>query len=500
MDRKRLVFSLGGIILCFSMLTISLMMNGLAHSHAVGPLHSTMQSHTSTGTPSARSFYDVQNNIYFGITFGSIYALNATTGAQLWQYTDSAAIGCDPNGEHSGISILRAVSGIVYVNPCDTDTACPSHLVALRVTDGSQLWCSSFPIPPGWNGSSQFLAISQGIIYLMPGIYCGVPPSCNQILYALNAQDGSLLWSYSPPSSMFGAGFSHFQLVQGVIYLSISGQTPSPAGPPVAVSQVCALNASDGSQRWCVSNAGEIGLAWGVVYATENTSSGSTILAALRASDGSQIWSYRGAFSQVVASTNVVYTGGPTSICALKSSDGSQRWCASINSTYFSFRVQAGVIYVPQYPDYPGNIQAFSTSTGTLLWTKHNADILALGQGVAYLLTSDARVEAIHATDGSVLWSYKPAHSGSAYFSLADQVIYYNTPHGLRALSASTGTLLWSHFTATTVNLSFQSASNGIAYVESNNTTTSSFTLNAFDASNGTLLWKYAIVCVGLYC
>src|SRR5215469_10056658 len=167
MHRKRLVFSLRGVILCFAILTTTLLMNGLTLSHAAGPLPSTMQSHTSTRTSSTRSFYDVQDNIYFGITFGSIYALNATTGAQLWQYTDSAAIGCDPNGEHSGISIQQVASGVVYVNPCDTDTACPSHLVALRVTDGSQLWCSSF-IPAYWIGSSRFLTISQGIIYLTP--------------------------------------------------------------------------------------------------------------------------------------------------------------------------------------------------------------------------------------------------------------------------------------------------------------------------------------------
>lgn len=496
MKRKRLFFPLGGIILCFAMLTTGLLINGLAHSHAAGPLYPTTQSHTSARISSLRSFVDTQNNIYLGTTHGSIYALNNRTGTQLWQYRNSADTGCDPNNVYIGISIYRVTSGIVYVNPCESNTAtCLSHLIALRISDGSQLWCSSFPLPQYWNDSVQILEISGGIIYLVPGIYCGMPSFCNGTLYALNAKDGSLLWSYNPPSSFSAAGFSYFQLLQGVIYLSVSGLTSYPA---VRTSQICALNANDGSQHWCVSNVGEIAFAGGEIYATETTSSGS-VLTALKASDGSQIWSYPGSFNEGMAFTNAIYAVNNTSICMF-SSDGSPRWCVSPINSYFTFQVQGGIIYVSQYPPgtaYSGATQAFSSNIGTLLWTKQNSGILALDQGISYLVTTKARVEAVHATDGSTLWSYKFAQSGSVYFSQADKVIYYNTPHELRVLSASTGALLWSHFSASTVNFNFQGASNGIAYAESNNTTTGSYTLNAFDASNGILLWKYAIVCVG---
>lgn len=497
MHRKRLIFSIRGVVLCFTVLAASLLMNGLVHSHAAGPLHSTMQPHASTGAPPGHSFYDPQNNIYFGITFGSIYALNATTGTQLWQYTDSAAMGCDPNGEHPGISIKWVVSGIVYVYPCNTETGCPSLLVALRVTDGSQLWCSSLPIPPYWNGFYNILAISQGIIYLLPGMYCGMPSYCNETLYALNARDGSVLWSYSPPSPLYFAGFSNFQTAQGVVSLGITGETGSPPAPPVGVNEICTFNASDGSQRWCISNTREIGLVQSAIYAIEGSS-----LVALQISDGKQIWSYTptgGSQSQIVLSQNITYVSigdsSSTNICALNNSDGSQRWCSPTNLASPSIQVKYGILYASQ----PPIIQAFSASTGRLWWTNQDGQILSAGSGLAYILTSKNQIEKLKTRDGSLLWSYK-IQSGLNCCSLTDGTIYFGATHSLYAISASTGALLWTHFTPNNVDISFQGASSTLAYVESHNTTTGSFKLNAFNASNGTLLWKYKITCLGIYC
>jgi outer membrane protein assembly factor BamB len=396
------------------------------------------------------------------------------------------------------MSIVQVASGVVYANPCTNDSVCPSNLIALRASDGSELWCA--PVRPAYSlGFFSFFRVVGGIIYLMPDIYCGTPSYCNQTLYALSARDGSLLWSYSPPSSMFGAALSNFQLVQGVISININGETQPPAGPPVGVFETCTLNAIDGSQHWCVSNVYSIAIIQGVVYATNYSSSGNSLVA-LQTNDGSQIWSYaptNGSLSQTVVLQNVIYVaiGGSSSvsICALNSSDGSQRWCTPTNLSSPSIQVKDGILYASQSPI----VQAFSASTGKLWWTNQDAQILAAASGIVYVSTSKNRIEELQSRNGSVLWSYKLTQSGSVYFALTDQVIYYNTSHGLRALSASTGTLIWSHFTPSIVNLSFQSASNGIAYLESNKTTTGFFTLNAFNASNGTLLWKYTIVCVG---
>lgn len=500
MNGKRISLVLGVIFLCCALMNTSLMFSNLAHSHAAGTTPRFISKPRAfSPTQPAHSMDGVQGNIYFGTTFGSIYALNATTGAQLWQYTDSAAIGCDPNGEHSGISILRVASRVVYINPCDTDTACSSHLVALRVIDGSQLWCSSFPIPPGWIGSFQILAVSGGIIYLLPNIYCGTPPSCNQILYALNAQDGSLLWSSSPPSSWFSAGFSNFQLVQGVIYVNIGGEMWSPAGPPVGVEQTCALNASDGSQRWCDSNDYALTSNGGEMYAT-NT--GLTSLIALRATDGIQIWSSTvSGYGHIIVFPQVIYYITDASICAFNIIDGSQRWCTPHSvSIYLNLQIKGGLIYTENYPPNGSSnpvIQVFSTSTGTPLWTKQNTNLIAVSQGILYVWTGTNRAEELNAKDGTLLWSHYTNQNGFAYFAPVDNLIYVNTPHGILALNASNGTLLWSHFSSINVSLSYQSSSNGIAYIFSHDTSKGSYKLLALNTSNGTLLWSYSIVCVG---
>lgn len=480
MNVKRIALFLGGVALCFTVLSASFILSGLNHSRAAGTtLHSTSKSQSFVPTQLAHSVDGVQGNIYFGTTYGSIYALNATTGAQLWRYYVGSSV-CNVDGEGSTVVLRGVVNNIAYVNTCSS--TCPTRLIALQISDGSQLWCSSLPLSAVYDGRVELLGVSQGIVYVYPIIQTGDGGEHN-VVYALSAKDGSLLWSFDQNPQAVQEFIDFFKIVEGVIYISLDQYSP---GGNFVAYLTCALNASNGSESWCVSNALTRTLVQGVLYAT-NGLGNSTSLIALRASDGSQLWSYAGTFYQIFAYPNTVFAGG-SSICALNSSDGTQRWCSSANAYYF--RVQGGVIYTWQYPY---GIQAYSATTGTLLWTNQTASIIGLGQGIAYLLTSNYHVEGINATNGSLLWNYNTVHSGTAYFAPIDGVIYYNTSHGLRALSASTGTLLWSHFAATNVNLSFQSDSSAIAYIVSNNTTTNSFTLNAYNSSNGILLWKYTI-------
>ncbi|HEV2583858.1 MAG TPA: PQQ-binding-like beta-propeller repeat protein [Ktedonobacteraceae bacterium] len=463
MFRKHMIFSLGGIALCLMMLAVGLMMSGPGHSHAASSLGSARTP--SISHQLAQPFDAVQGNIYYGTGSTSVYALDAQTGAQLWVYPLQCGNGMN------FFTVLWVVNGIAYVNTCNP--SCLSHLAAIRGSDGTQLWCSTFTFfAPGANGT-RFLGVSQGIVYLYT-VIPGGDGGEHDTLHALNATDGSLLWSYDQNPQIPDQFLDFFKVVQGVAYISMDQYNPAGGGPYLT----CALNTSSGSVNWCAANALTSILAQGVLYATNSTS-----LIALRASDGSQLWSYAGSFDQIVAHPKVVFVGGPGSLCALNSSNGSQRWCSSVNA--YHFFVQGGIIYAGG--------QAFSASTGALLWTNQAANIIGLGQSVVYALTGGYYVEEINAMSGSLLWSYSIAQSGTASFSPGDGVIYYNTPHGLRALSASTGTLLWSHFTTSNAILSFQSDSSAIAYVVSNNTTTNSFTLHAYNASNGTLLWQYAM-------
>jgi outer membrane protein assembly factor BamB len=514
MKRKRILLSILLVSFCALVVPAGLVFNGISYTHAAGAMPKVTGQHTpatlAKPTPSAIvqgnvyhgstvcdtfSFINglcvaiVQGNVLYGQTGHSVYALNAKTGVLLWQYQVGSSNYCLG---YIAVGLLGIVNGVVYVNTCRAD--CPSHLAALKASDGSQLWCSPVNFA-AYSGIVSLAKVAKGIVYIIPYTPCG--DTCDiGILYALKESDGSQLWKYGPTG-----GIELYGIDQGVAYLTTYYETT------LSSSLVaCALNTRDGSKRWCHSNAQIIGLERGVVYVTAysysaNYYSGYSILA-LKESNGTQLWRYSGGsqgqeFSQALVQLDVIYisaylpSNASSTLCAVNVRNGSQRWCAR-NPVAGSLKVIGGIIYnIEDSYNNTGAIQAFSTSTGALLWTKQAASLIGLGQSVAYVLTSTYHVEGINATNGSLLWNYNTSQSGTAYFAPTDGVIYYNTSHGLRALSASTGTLLWSHFAATNVYLSFQSDSRAIAYVVSTNTTPNSLTLNAYNSSNGTLLWKY---------
>lgn len=508
MKRKRIILSLLLVAFCALVVPAGLVFNGISYTRAAGAVPKVTGQHTpattAKPTPSAivqgNGYHGstvcdpnpfirlclaiVQGNVLYGHTGLSVYALNAKTGVLLWQYQVRSSNYCLG---YTAVDLLGIVNGVVYVNTCRPD--CPSHLAALKASDGSQLWCSPVNFA-AYSGILGLAKVAKGIVYISPYTPCG--DSCAYgPLYALKESDGSQLWNYAPNGMVALYGVD-----QGVVYTTIVYEAPG------SFSQdACAFNTIDGSKRWCHSNAEIIGLVRGVVYVTAYNAnySGYSILA-LKESDGTKLWRYSGGsqeqeFLQALVQLDVIYisaylpSNGTLSgtLCAVNVSNGSQRWCSISNPYTTSLKVLGGIIYNIGNI-YSGGIQAFSTSTGALLWTKQAASLIGLGQSVAYVLTSNYHVEGINATNGSLLWTYNATRSGTAYFAPTDGVIYYNTSHGLRALSASTGTLLWSHFAATNVYLLFQSDSRAIAYVVSSNTTS---TLNAYNSSNGTLLWKY---------
>jgi outer membrane protein assembly factor BamB len=514
MKRKHIILSILLVAFCALVVPASLVFNGISYTRAAGAVPKVTGQHTpatiAKPTPSAIvqgnvyhgstvcdpfSFINglcvaiVQGNVLYGHTGLSVYALNATTGVLLWQYQVRSSNYCLG---YTAVGLFGIVNGVVYVNTCRAD--CPSHLAALKASNGSQLWCSPVDFA-AYSGIVSLAKVAKGIVYIIPYTPCG--DSCESgTLYALKESDGSRLWKYGPTG-----GIELYGIDQGVVYITILHEAPGSSS-----LDACALNTRDGSKRWCHSNAQIIGLVRGVVYVTayyaKHYYAGYSILA-LKGSNGTQLWSYSGGsqgqeFTQALVQLNVIYisaylpSNASGALCAVNVSNGSQRWCSISNPLATSLKVIGGIIY--NIGDiYSGGIQAFSTHTGTLLWTKQTASLIGLGQSVAYVLTSNYHVEGINATNGLLLWNYNTAHGGTAYFVPTDGVIYYNTSHGLRALSASTGTLLWSHFAATNVYLIFQSDNRAIAYVVSNNTTTNSLTLNAYNSSNGTILWKYTI-------
>ena len=174
----------------------------------------------------------VDGIVYFGSALGSVFAIDAATGAQLW----SAPISSD-----NAASSPAVANGVVYING--------DSLFAFDARSGAQLWSSSI-----LDGTSS-PAVVGGVVY------CGGGAS----LAAFNATTGDVLWSASPggPLSMVGDSPA---VAKGLVFIgaSVTGQHGSSSGV------LYALKARTGKVIWSAPVASGItsspAVANGVVY------------------------------------------------------------------------------------------------------------------------------------------------------------------------------------------------------------------------------------------
>jgi outer membrane protein assembly factor BamB len=157
--------------------------------------------------------------VYIGSINGSVYALNAVTGEELWSFQTENPIYASPT----------VVGNIVYIN---TDNG---TVYALRTTDGTEIWQAY--IGSGSDHADDSPAVAYGIVYV--GTRNGY--------YAFNATTGQQIWFFTSP-------YSPRQLT-GYVYSS-----PAVTGDTVYFgsydSYVFALNAFNGSLIWAYQTGG----------------------------------------------------------------------------------------------------------------------------------------------------------------------------------------------------------------------------------------------------
>jgi len=146
----------------------------------------------------------------------SVYALHISDGAILWHYTMD-------NGENSFASGCAVKNGIVYAstNVSTNNNTSKSYVYALQ--GGTILWQDEF------STSLSNVLLDNGVIYLgsSDNIAAGA-------VYALQAQNGTLLWSYPIAGPVFEAPI----LIDGRVYVS------------AANGMVYALRVGNGSAIW----------------------------------------------------------------------------------------------------------------------------------------------------------------------------------------------------------------------------------------------------------
>ncbi len=155
----------------------------------------------------------------------SVYALDASTGALVWDYKTSNVqlqdVGAPP--AISGPGENGFADGVVYVEGKD------EVVYALDLTTGSLIW--SYTLQAGSNASTGDLS---GASLVNKAIYVGSDDG----LYAINAVTGKLIWHVLPKSTFYGSP-------------SITG----PAGGRVLVAadiegHIFVLNLANGHELW----------------------------------------------------------------------------------------------------------------------------------------------------------------------------------------------------------------------------------------------------------
>jgi outer membrane protein assembly factor BamB len=323
-------------------------------------------SYPTTGalTGGGASSPAVANGIlYIGSANGNLYALNATDGIKLWNYSTGGSVASSP----------AVANGIVYVGSLG------GGFYALNATNGEKIW--SFTT----DRINSSPTIVDGVVY-----FAG-----SHTVYAFNANSGLMLWNYSVnvqfvPLDPEGI-YSSPAVVNGVVYI---GSNNGLAG------YLYALNATDGVKLWVYTTEGWVEspptVGNGIVYIPADRN-----LYALNASNGQKVWTYSNmlstyAGSSVALANGAIYvlSGSNGAIKALNAKTGVQLWSSS--TTFCGpFPIVVGdVLYVGGI----NNLFAFNVTDGSWLWNSNQTgEILsspAYANGVVYAQSTKGTIYA----------------------------------------------------------------------------------------------------------
>jgi outer membrane protein assembly factor BamB len=216
---------------------------------------------------------------------------------------------------------------------------------------------------------------------------------------------------------------------------------------------------------------------------------------ALNAADGSIKWKtptgdYIASSPAVVK--NVVYVGSHDgNVYAFSALTGKRKWKTSVGAAirFSSPAVAGGVVYIGSQN---GNLYALNAATGKAIWTgsglaSYDTSPVVV-DGIVYSETGNGALYAVNVTDGSVKWS-QPGIDGNAISDcnpvIANGVVYASSVDGsvgpLNAYNATDGTLIWQ--SPTNVLPSYLAVANGVVYGNG------AWGFYAFSATDGSVLY-----------
>ena len=366
--------------------------------------------------------------VYIGSDDGSLYALDARTGALRWQYDTEGPVGSSP-AVAGGLVYVASRDGNVYAIAADTGklrwkfaTAGERRFEAKGI-HGIRPATQTMPDP--WDLLESSPAISGGVVYICSG---------DGNLYALDAGTGALRCKFATHDVIHASP----AIAAGTVYVGSWD------------SYLYAIDAETGRQRWRFKTGEDPDKHNQVGFQSSPAVVGDTVYVgcrdahvyAVNAATGERRWAVSTKGSWVIATPAVhdglVYVGTSDTdqFLALDARTGAQRFAVKTGGYVFSSAAfAAGFAYVGAFD---GRLYAIDTTAGRVAWTyatkgavanahavlkaDGSLDEQAVFGGAAYF-EDYVRAVATLLTAGAVVSSPAIA-DGVVYFGSADGNVY----------------------------------------------------------------------------
>lgn len=270
---------------------------------------------------------------------GAVYAL-AADGTEQWRY-----------GAGDGVSAVVPAGDVVLAAEDHADSGSEDRLVALEAATGEERWSFGYGSARGSNlRTPPAPAVADGTAYV----------KATQGVYALDVATGDVQWRRERED--YHTAHATLAVADGTVYVS-----PQPAAHPEEASRLFALDAADGSVRWTFTTppgapTGE----WSsptvgedVVYVSIRDRDGGRELYAVSRADGSLEWATRAYARGAALAGDVLYLGA-----AALAGDGSRLWTYDLDAPAAPAAVGESV-YVADADRVVALESAAATDTGT---------------------------------------------------------------------------------------------------------------------------------------
>ena len=450
------------------------------------------------GTPTV-----VNDIVYIGSQDGKFYALNASDGSHIWNYTTGDSIQSCP----------AYVDDTIYIASNDNKT------YALNATTGEQIWNITYTNPQETlDKRTEPVVTDKYMIFYNEDNFT-----------IINRTDKTTLFVYN--DTRIGSSLKSSAIISnGVVYFaSDANDTVYAFGPNTAPTITTdtpgtATTATNSYMvNWTASDADSVDTLYISCYADEDDTGYDKVIVCFEntTNDGSQscdtsnwpsgrtyyIWCQADDQSNVSNSISKDYASGTLTINNSKnwgmfSKDLSHTgyYPGEINTSNLlllwkfnvtdmvtsSASVSDGIVYVASDS---GTLFALNTTTGKQLWNYSAGDIVqstpAVYNGMVYFGAFDNQLYALNASDGTSIWNYTADSVVKSSPIISNNIVYFGSQDGKTyAVNASDGSLIWSY-----AALAFDSSPalyNEIVYIGSNDNN-----LYALNSTDGSHIWNY---------